>query len=107
MAGALACGPALGDRETDRGAKRDPVGVFAHDVVAVDQIDRKNLVGPVTHTGLESGPDPTWNIGLARVAIGLDGPLQGVGELPVKADAVGEIMPVDGAVPQPAAVEID
>ena len=46
---------AVGHRETDRGAERDPVGVLARNVAAIDQIDRKNLVRPVTHAGLNRG----------------------------------------------------
>ena len=39
MAGAMMLRLAAGHRETDRGAKRNPVGAFAHDVAAVDQVD--------------------------------------------------------------------
>src|SRR6202007_21229 len=46
MAGTLACGPTVRRRKADRGADRDPVGVFSHYVAAIDQVDRKNFVWP-------------------------------------------------------------
>src|SRR4051794_40121641 len=107
MAGALACGPAFRHRKADSGAERDPVGVLAADVVAIDQVDRKYLVRTVAHAGLESRPHHAWNIRLAGLTVGFDGPLQGVGEFPVEADPVGEVVLVDGSVPQPAAVEVN
>ena len=88
MAGAMVLGLAAGHRETDRGADRDPVGVFARDVAAVDHVDRENLVRPVAHAGLKSRPDHARRIRLARLAERLDGPLQGFGEFPVEADAI-------------------
>src|SRR6266568_3554235 len=107
MAGALARGPAFRRRKADRGAERDPVGVLACYVVAVDQVDRKDLVGPVAHAGLKPRPDGTGNIRGADLAERFDGPLQGFGELPVEAGAVGQVVPVGHTIPQPAAVEID
>src|SRR5437879_2271794 len=53
MAGAPVFGVGFGCWKADRGADRDPVGVLTRDVVAVDQVDRKNLAGPVAHTGLK------------------------------------------------------
>src|SRR5215208_2206040 len=98
---------AAGHREPDRGADRDPVGVLARDVAAVDQIDRENLVRPVTHAGLKPRLDHAWRIRLAGLAKGFDGPLQGFRELPVEPDAVHQIMAIDAAVPQPAAIEVE
>src|ERR1700686_3884247 len=99
MAGTLACGFSFRDRKADRGADRDPVGIFAGDVAAVDEIDREDLIGPVTNAGLKSGPDHAWDIGCAGLPERLDRPLQDIGEFPVETEAVGQIMPVDGAVP--------
>src|SRR5215218_1275389 len=107
MTGAMVLRLAAGHRETDRGAERDPVGVLARDVAAVNQVDRENLVRPVTHAGLKPRLDHAWRIRLARLPKGFDGPLQGVGELPVETRAIGEEMPIGHAVPQPAAIEVD
>ena len=70
-------------------------------------IDRENLVGPVTHAGLKPRPDDAWGIGRAGLTECLDRPLQDFGEFPVEADAIGQIMPVDRAVPEPAAIDVD
>src|SRR4051794_2011892 len=107
MPGALARGPAFGRRKSDRGADRDPAGVLAGDVVAVDDVHRKYLIRPVADAGLKPRPGHAWTIGRASLPERLDRELQHVSELPVPADAVKQIVPVDGAVPQPAAVEID
>jgi hypothetical protein len=88
-------------------ADRDPVGIFAHDVAAIDDIDGKYLVGPVAYAGLKPGPDHARNIGRAGLTKCLDRPLQHVGELPVEANAIEQVMPISRAVPQPAAVEVD
>src|SRR6185312_6922209 len=85
---------AAGHRETDRGAERDPVGVFARDVAAIDQVDRKNLVRPVAHAGLKPRLDHARRIRLARLPKGFDGPLQGFRELPVEPDSVEQIVSV-------------
>src|SRR5205814_9521368 len=98
---------AAGHRETDRGTERDPIGVLAHDVAAVDQVDRENLVRPVTHAGLKPRLDHAWRIRLARLPKGFDGPLQGFRELPVEADSVGQVVSIDAAVPEPAAINVD
>ena len=50
-------------RKSDRGAQRDPVGIFPGDVVAIDQIDRKDFVGPVADPGLRPRPDRARNVG--------------------------------------------
>src|ERR1700692_3538696 len=91
----------------DRGSDRDPVGILAHDVATVDDIDGKDLVGPITNAGLEPGPDHARNIGRAGLTECLDGPLQDIGKLPVEANAIEQVMPINGAVPKPAAVEVD
>src|SRR5258705_9078490 len=92
--------------KADCGPDRDPVGILAQDVPAVDEIDRKDLVGPVTDAGLKPRPDHARSIGCAGLTECLDRPLQDIGELPVEADAIEQVMPVDGAVPQPATVEV-
>src|SRR4029079_18057298 len=107
MAGALVFWFGFRRRKTDRGANRDPVGVLTRDVVAVNDIDGEYLVGPVAHAGLESRADGAWNIRRTRLPERLDRPLQGLGELPVKARAIEQIMPVGHAVPPSAAVEVD
>src|SRR6266567_2068271 len=107
MAGTLARWFTVRYRKPDRRTDRDPVGILAHDVAAVDDIDRENLVGPVTNAGLKPRPDHARNIGRAGLAECLDCPLQDIGELPVEANAIEQVMPIDVAVPQPAAVEID
>src|SRR3981081_3229816 len=101
MAGALARGFAIGCGKPDRGADREPVGIFAGDVTAVDKIDGEDLVRPVPHTGLKPRPDDAWDIGGAGLPERLDRPLQDVGEFPVEPDAIEQVMPVDSAVPQP------
>src|SRR5207237_9662340 len=98
---AFRCGKA------NRRSDGDPVGVFAVDVPAVDDIDRKNLIGAITYAGLKSRPDYTGNIGGAGLPECLDGPLQDVGKLPVETDPVGQIVPVDREVPKPACIEVD
>src|SRR6202171_1212178 len=103
----LARGFTVRYRKTDGRANGDPVGIFAHDVAAVDDVDRENLIGPVTNAGLKSRPDHAWDIRCAGLAECLDRPLQDIGEFPVETDAIGEIMPVDGAVPKPAAIDVD
>src|SRR4051812_35039128 len=107
MTGALARGFAFRYRKPDRGPDRDPGGILAHDVAAVDDIDGKDLVGPVADAGLKPGPDHARNIGRAGLTECLDRPLQDIGELPVEANAIEQVMPVNGAIPQPAAVEVD
>src|SRR5229473_3925476 len=107
MAGTLARGFTLRYRKPDRRPDRDPVGILAHDVAAVDDIDRENLVGPVTDAALKPGPDHARNIRRAGLTECFDRPLQDIGELPVQADAIDQVMPIEGAVPQPAAVEVD
>src|SRR6266404_3819412 len=107
MAGTLARGFTVRYGKPDRGPDRDPVGIFAMDVAAVDEIDRENLIGPVTNAGLKSRPDHAWDIGCAGLAEGFDRPLQDFGEFPVETEAIGQIMPVDDAVPKPAAIEVD
>src|SRR5216684_193599 len=107
MAGTLARGFAVRYGKPDRRANSDPVGIFARDVAAVDEIDRENLIGPVTNAGLKSRPDHAWDIGCAGLAEGLDRPLQDIGEFPVETEAIDQIMPVDGAVPKPATIEVD
>src|SRR5438270_3873828 len=107
MTGTLARGFAFRYRKPDRSPDRDPVGILAHDVAAVDDIDGKDLVGPVAHAGLKPGPDHARNIGRAGLTESLDRPLQDIGELPVEANAIEQVMPINGAVPQPAAVEVD
>src|SRR6202022_3553267 len=107
MAGTPARGFAVRYRKTDRRTNSDPVGIFARDVAAVDGIDRENLIGPITNAGLKSRPDHAWDIGCAGLAECLDRPLQDIGEFPVETDAIGEIMPTDGAGPKPAAIDVD
>src|SRR5437879_1198379 len=107
MAGPLAGRLAAGHRETDRGAERDPVGVLARDVAAIDQIDRENFVRPVTHAGLKPRLDHARRIRSAGLAERFDRPLQGFGELPVEPDSVEQIMAIDAAVPEPAAIQVD
>src|SRR5258708_7704177 len=107
MAATLARGFTVRYRKPDGRANSDPVGIFAHDVAAVDDIDRENLIGPVTNAGLKSRLDHAWDIGCAGLAECLDRPLQDIGEFPVETEAIGQIMPVDGAVPVPAAIEVD
>src|ERR1700674_2605676 len=107
MPGPLSRGLALRDRKPDRGPDRDPIGVFTRDVAAVDDIDRKNFVGPIANTGLKPWPDHAGDVGCAGLAERLDRPLQDIGEFPVETEAVGQIMSVDGAVPQPATIDVD
>src|SRR5947209_2305844 len=107
MSGALARWPAFRGRKADRGADRDPARVLADDVVAVDHVYRKDLIGPVADAGLKPRPRHAWTIGRSGLPERFDGELQHVGELPVPANAVKQIMPIDGAVPQPAGVEVD
>src|SRR5260370_12859199 len=85
----------------DRGSDRDPVGILAHDVATVDDIDGKDLVGPITNAGLEPGPDHARNIGRAGLTECLDGPLQDIGKLPVEANAIQQVLPTNAAVPKP------
>src|SRR5690349_7254393 len=54
MAGALPRRLAVGYWKADGRPDRDPVGVFAGDVVAVYDIDREDLVRPIAHAGLET-----------------------------------------------------
>src|SRR5881398_249607 len=98
MAAALTRRPAFRRWKPDRGSDRDPAGVLAGDVVAVDQVERENLVRPVANAGLEPRPRDTGDIGRASLAEGFYGELQYVGEFPVPADAVEQIMAVDRAV---------
>src|ERR1700754_4648335 len=56
MAGAVMLGLTARHRKPDRGPDRDPVGVFTHDVAAVNDVDRKNLIGAVPHAGLKPRP---------------------------------------------------
>jgi diguanylate cyclase (GGDEF)-like protein len=57
MAGTVMLGLAARHWKPDRGPDRDPVGVFARDVAAVDEVDREDLVRPVAHAGLKPRPD--------------------------------------------------
>src|SRR5258708_10632509 len=107
MAATLARGFTVWYRKPDGHANSDPVGIFARDVAAVYNVDRENLIGPVTNAGLKSRPDQAWDIGCAGLAECLDRPLQDIGEFPVETEAIGQIMPVDDAVPKPAAIEVD
>src|SRR4030081_1079136 len=107
MAATLTRGLAVRYWKPDRGPDREPVGVFAGDVAAVDDIDRENLVGPVTHAGLKPRPDHALDIGRAGLTECLDRPLQDIGEFPVETEAISQIMPIARAVPKPAAVDID
>src|SRR6476469_9820236 len=104
MAGTLTRGFAARHRKPDRRPDRDPVGILAQDVVAVDEIDRENLVRAVANASLKPRPDHARMFGGARLAECLDRPLQDIGELPVESNAIEQVMPVDGAVPQPAAI---
>src|SRR4030095_5766712 len=74
VAGAVVFRFTAGHRKADGGAERDPVGVFAHDVAAIDEVDRKNLVRPVTHAGLEPRLDDARPIRMACLSKGFDGP---------------------------------
>src|SRR3981081_22931 len=107
MPGPLPRRLAFRDGKPDRGPDRDPVGIFAGDIAAVDDIDRENLVGEVTHTGLKPWPNHAGEVGCAGLAKRLDGPLQDMGEFPVETYAVAQVMPVGNAVPQPAAIDVD
>src|SRR6266446_9942698 len=107
MAGTLARAFTVRYGKADRGSDRDPVGILAHDVATVDDIDGKDLVGPIADAGLKPGPDHAWNIGRPDLTECLDRPLQDIGKLPVEANAIEQVMPINGAVPQPAAVEVD
>src|SRR3982074_3089661 len=107
MAATLARGLAVRYGKPYRGPDREPVGVSAGEVAAVDDIDRENLVGPVTHAGLKPRPDHALDIGRAGLTECLDRPLQDIGEFPVDNEAIGQIMPIDRAVPKPAAGDID
>src|SRR4029079_10689391 len=107
MAGALVFWFGFRRRKTDRGANRDPVGVLTRDVVAVNDIDGEYLIGPVAHAGLKPWPDRTRNIRGARLPERFDRPLQGLGEFPVEAGAIQQIMTVGHPIPQPAAIEVD
>src|SRR6266403_2797757 len=107
MAGTLTRGLAVRYGKPDRGPDRQPVGALAVDVAAVDDIDRENLVGPVTYASLKPRPDHAWDIGRAGLTECLDRPLQDIGEFPVETEAIGQIMPIDRAVPKPATVDID
>src|SRR5260370_31119741 len=107
MAGTLTRGLAVWYGKSDRGPDREPVGVFAGDVAAVDDIDRENLVGPVTHASLKPRPDHAWDIGRAGLTECLDRPLQDIGELPVETSAIWQIVPIEGTIPKPAAIDID
>src|SRR5438552_13766357 len=107
MTGTLVLGLCALDRKTDRGADRDPVGVFASDVVAVDHVDRKLFARPPAYPGLKPRPHCARYIGRTGLAERFNRPLQGVGEFPVEADAIEQIVPVGAAVPQPAAVDVD
>src|SRR5439155_4087802 len=92
-----------GRREADGGAERDPVGILAGDVPAIDQVDGEYLVGPVAHAGLKPRLHHACDLRGSGLAVRLDRPLQRVGELPVEADAIGQIVPIDRAIPEPAA----
>src|SRR3954447_20644849 len=76
MAGTLARRSAFRRWKPDRGSERDPVGVFALDIAAIDQVDRENLVGPVTHAGLKPWPGHARNVGLAGLPEGFQRQLQ-------------------------------
>src|SRR5437588_12640265 len=107
MSGAPMLGLAAADRKPDRGADGDPVGVLAGDVAAVDHVDGKYLVRTVADAGLEARLHDARDLGRASLAIRLDRPLQGVGEFPVEAEAIGQIMAVHGAIPEPAGIDVD
>src|SRR5215208_5132184 len=107
MAGTLTRGPTFRYGKADRGPDRDPVGVFASDVAAVNDVYRENLVGPITHACLQSRPYYAGHVSGACLAECLDGPSQDVGEFPVETDTVGQIMPVDRLVPKPTAIDVD
>src|SRR4051795_4109436 len=98
MAGALARGSAFRRWKPDRGADRDPVGVFALDVAAIDQVERENLVGPVANAGLKSRPGYARPIRRPALPEAFQRQLQAFGEFPVPADTVQQEMAVDGAV---------
>src|SRR4051812_24203006 len=102
MAGAVMLGRDAADRKPDRGADGDPVGVFAGDVAAVDDVDREYLVRSVADTGLETRLHDACDLGGASLPVCLDRPLQGAGEFPIKADAVGQVMAIHRAIPEPA-----
>src|SRR4030088_3816375 len=107
MAATLARGLSVRSGKPDRGPDREPVGVFAGDVAAVDDIDRENLVGPVTHAGLKPRPDHALDIGRAGLTECLDRPLQDIGEFPVETEAIGQIVTIEGTIPKPAAINLD
>src|SRR6478609_2010428 len=107
MTGAAMLGLRLGDRKSVRGTDGDPVGVFAGDVAAVDHVDGKDLVRPVAHAGLEARLHLARDLGGAGLPVRLDRPLEGVGEFPVEADAVGQVMAIHRAIPEPAAIDVD
>src|SRR5215212_11193021 len=88
--------------KANRRSDGNPVGVFAGDVPSVDDVDRKNLIGPITYAGLKPRLDYTGNIGGARLPECLDCPLQDIVEFPVETDPIGQIVPFDRAVPEPA-----
>src|SRR5260370_38393808 len=83
----------------DRGSDRDPVGILAHDVATVDDIDETDLVGPITNAGWEPGPDHARNIGRAGLTECLDGPLQDIAKLPADATGIDHAMPINGTGP--------
>src|SRR5712692_12031293 len=89
--GTLTCRLAFRRRKSDRGPDRDPVGILAGYVAAVDDIDRKNLVGPVTHAGLKPRLNDAWDIRCAGLAEGFQRQLQHIGEFPVEAQAIGQV----------------
>src|SRR3954452_24933504 len=107
MPGAPMFGFASMDWKPDRGPDGDPVGMFAVDVAAVDHVDGEYLVRPVAYTGLEARLHGAFDLGRAGLPVSLDRPLQGVGEFPIEADDVGQIMTIHRAIPEPAAVDVD
>src|SRR5262245_37501784 len=107
MARALVLGLGSLDREADRGADGEPARAFAGDVMPEDHIQREDFARPVAHAGLKARLHRAGGVGRSGLAERFDGPLQGIGELPVEADAVEREVLVAGAIPQPAAVEIN
>src|SRR5436305_72408 len=98
MAGALARRPAFRRWKPDRGAERDPVGVFALDIAAVDQVNGENLVRAVADAGLKPRPGYARHIRLPGLSERLQRQLEYIGEFPIPANAIEQVMSIDGTV---------
>src|SRR5712691_4622495 len=100
--------PARG-READGGRDGEPVGVFAVDVTAVNEVDGKYIDRPPTQAGLKPRlRDRGYRLGGAGLTEYLRGEgVDVVGGSPIDSEAVGQVVAIENAVPLPAAVDVD